>query len=120
VVVQTREPDGPVALAIAAWDPSAYWRHEAPLRDELAWPPGGRLVQLDAPAEHKQAVGGELVDAVGAHAMVLGPLRDGDRVRWLAKTDDVPHLLAALDGLRRQWSRDNLDVRVDVDPVEPG
>lgn len=120
VVVQTREPEGPVARAIATWDPSAYWRHEAPLRDELLWPPGGRLVRLDAPVEHKEAVAAPLLDAVGIRAMVLGPLVEGDRVRWLAKTDDVPALLAALDEVRRQWSKDNRDVRLDVDPVEAG
>ena len=117
VVVQTREPDGPVARAIADWDPSGYWRVEAPLRDELGLPPGGRLVRVDAPAAESTSVGTQLLAAVGGAAVVLGPLREDDRARWLCKTDDVPGLLTALHEQRLAWSREGADVRVDVDPV---
>lgn len=118
VVVQTREPDGPVARAITAWDPSDYWRSEAPLRDELGFPPGGRLVRVDAPAAEADEVGPALTSAVGRHAIVLGPLRDEERARWLCKTDDVPGLLSALHDQRVVWSKAGADVRVDVDPLE--
>jgi primosomal protein N' (replication factor Y) len=118
VVVQTREPEGPVATAIASWDPSGYWRTEAPLRDELGFPPAGRLVRVDAPGPDADDVGPALVEAVGATALVLGPLRDEDRARWLCKTDDVPALLTALHEQRVVWSKAGADVRVDVDPLE--
>ena len=118
VVVQTREPDGPVAEAIAAWDPSGYWRSEAPLRDELGFPPGGRLVRVGAPAATAEEVGAALRAAVGSQAVVLGPLRADDRARWLCKTDDLAGLLAALHEQRVAWSKDGADVRVDVDPLE--
>ena len=118
VVVQTREPEGPVAEAIAAWDPSGYWRTEAPLRDELGFPPGGRLVRVDAPGGAADDVGPALVEAAGATAFVLGPLREDDRARWLCKTDDVPALLAALHEQRVVWSKAGADVRIDVDPLE--
>lgn len=118
VVVQTREPEGPVATAIAQWDPSGYWRSEAPLRDELAFPPGGRLVRIDAPVQAADELGPALLAAVGAAAMVLGPLRDDDRARWLCKTDDVPAFLGAIHEQRVAWSKDGADVRVDVDPLE--
>ena len=118
VVVQTREPDGPVAVAIASWDPSGYWRTEAPLRDELGFPPGGRLVGVDAPVDDTEAVDVALRAAVGEAAVVLGPRRGDDRARWLCKTDDVPALLAAMHEQRVAWSRAGADVRVDVDPLE--
>lgn len=119
VVVQTREPDGPVAAALATWDPSTYWRQEAPLRDELGFPPGGRLVRVDAPVGEVEAVAGPLQDAAGAvGAVVLGPLREDGRARWLCKAVDVRPLLDALEPAREAWSRDGADVRVDVDPVD--
>ena len=118
VVVQTREPDGPVARAIAEWDPSGYWRTEAPLRDELGFPPGGRLVRLDAPADEADEIGVALRQAVAARGSVLGPLRADGRARWLCKTDDVPRLLRALHELRVVWSKAGADVRLDVDPLE--
>lgn len=120
IVVQTREPDGPVARALAEWDPSGYWRSEAPLRDELGFPPGGRLVRIDAPSEEVEDVAGPLAAAVEGTAVLLGPLREGGRARWLCKTDDVPALLTALEEPRVVWSKAGADVRIDVDPVDVG
>lgn len=117
VVVQTREPDHPVVQALVRWDPSGFWRQEAPERAELGFPPARHAVRVDAPAAADRALDAVLREALEGLADVLGPLREDDRATWLIKADDRAEVLAALAEHRRTWSRDDRDVRIDVDPV---
>ncbi len=120
VIVQTREPEHPVVQALVRWDPSGYWRAEAPNRAELGFPPSAHAVRVDAPAAIGAEVGPVLTEALADVAQVLGPLREDGRARWLCKTPDRALLLEALHDARVTWSKAGADVRVDVDPVEVG
>jgi primosomal protein N' (replication factor Y) len=118
VVVQTREPEHAVVQALVRWDPSGYWRTEAPKRAELGFPPSAHAVRIDAPAAISADVGAVLEEALKGVAQLLGPLREDGRARWLCKTPDRRALLAALHESRVVWSKSGADVRLDVDPVE--
>jgi primosomal protein N' (replication factor Y) len=117
VVVQSREPDHPVVQALVRWDPGGFWRSESAARAELRFPPSAHAIRLDVGADADR-VAAELRPALPAGDDLLGPLPTGDRAGFLLKCDDRVGTLAALDPLRRAWSRDGLDVRVDVDPVD--
>ncbi len=118
VVVQTREPDHPVVRALVAWDPKAFWTSEAAMRSVLRFPPAAHAIALDAPAGVDVAT--ELRRALPPGDDVLGPLPDGDRQRLLLKADDRSATLRALAPLREAHSRADVDLRVDVDPVQVG
>jgi primosomal protein N' (replication factor Y) len=125
VVVKTRstaaelessnEPEGAVLRALKRWDPGSFWRDQAPRRAQLGLPPGRQAiaVELRAPDTEVDA----LMQAVGA-ATVLGPVAvEGGARRLLILTEDRVATLDALRPLRVAWSKQGLDVRVDVDPV---
>lgn len=118
VVVQTREPQHPVVQALVRWDPSGYWRQAVPTRAELGFPPARRAVRVDAPTDSETEVDAALRAAVPGLLDVLGPVHDDGRARWLVKVDDPGLLLDALHDARTAWSKDSLDVRVDVDPTD--
>jgi primosomal protein N' (replication factor Y) len=117
VVAQTREPDHPAIEALAAWDPGAFWRAEVAVRAPLRFPPLAHAVRLDFAHPPADAVAA-LRDALPAGDDVLGPVPTDGRWQLLLKVDDRAATLAALRPLRDAWSSANLDVRVDVDPVD--
>jgi primosomal protein N' (replication factor Y) len=117
VVVQTREPEHPVVQALVRWDPSGYWRAETDVRAELGFPPARQALKVDAPAAAAVPLGARLAELLAGVGDVLGPLADGDRATWLVKCDDRAAALAALAEARAAWSKDDRDVRIDVDPV---
>ncbi len=116
VVVQTRQPDHPVVDALLRWDPGAFWRHEAPLREPLRFPPAAHAIRVEVAGEASTRTA-----EVQAHLTegddVLGPIPEGPRLRFLVRCDDRARTLASLGPLRVAWSRDGVEARVDVDPV---
>ena len=125
VVVRTRipaaeletsnEPEGAVLRALKRWDPGSFWRDQAPRRAALGLPPGRQAIaiELKAPDAEMDA----LIQAL-AGTPVLGPVAvEGGARRLLVLTGDRMAALEALRPLREAWSKQGLDVRVDVDPV---
>jgi primosomal protein N' (replication factor Y) (superfamily II helicase) len=51
---------------------------------------------------------------------LLGPVPHGDREGFLIKSEDRTATLAALRPLREELSRQGVEVRLDVDPVDAG
>ncbi len=118
VLIQTREPDGTVVRALVGWDPRGFWQSEAAERSVLRFPPAAHAIHLDAPEEADIATA--VREVVPAGDDVLGPLPEADRQRFLLKVDDRAATLRAIAPLRRQLSKDGVDLRVDVDPVQVG
>lgn len=116
VVAQTRSPDHPVVQALVRWDPGGFWRAEVAARAPLRFPPVATAVHLDVPWAD-QTLGADLTGVLPPGDEVLGPLPRDDRAVYLVKSADRVATVAALDGPRRQWSRDRRDVRIDVEPV---
>jgi primosomal protein N' (replication factor Y) len=114
VVLETADPSHAAVRALVRWDPDGFWDEEARRRAELGYPPHRTLVRLQAEAEQAATVAGELRDALPGDDAVLGPDLDGG---LLVKSPALWSSLAALDPLRRGWSRRGLAVRIDVDPV---
>ncbi len=117
VVVQTRMPDDPAIRALVAWDPGAFWRAEVGRRGELGFPPVGHAIRLDAGSEPDR-VRTQLVAALPADDTVLGPVPEDGRFGFLVKSSRRTDSVGALRPLREAWSREGLDVRVDIDPVD--
>ncbi|MEX0705932.1 MAG: hypothetical protein WD041_04880, partial [Nitriliruptoraceae bacterium] len=116
VVVQTRRPEHPVIDALLRWDPGAFWRHEAPLREPLRFPPAAHAIRVEVAGDaalRAQEIRASLADGDD----VLGPIPEGSRHRFLVRCDDRTRTLEALVPLRSVWSRDGVEVRIDVDPV---
>ncbi|MEX2328595.1 MAG: hypothetical protein WD575_02605 [Nitriliruptoraceae bacterium] len=116
VVVQTQRPEHPVIDALLRWDPGAFWRHEAPLREPLRFPPAAQAIRVEVAGDaalRVQEIRASLADGDD----VLGPIPEGSRHRFLVRCDDRTRTLEALVPLRSVWSRDGVEVRIDVDPV---
>ncbi|HEX2027345.1 MAG TPA: hypothetical protein VHF25_05040, partial [Nitriliruptorales bacterium] len=117
VVVQTRDPGHHAVQALVGWDPGGFWRAELPRRAELRFPPAAHAVRLDVGVGVEQVVR-ELSAALPQADALLGPRPAGNRSGLLIKSADRGATLTVLRPLRAAWSRDGLDVRVDVDPVD--
>lgn len=118
VVVQSREPDHPAVQGLVRWDPGGFWRQEAAVRSELHFPPAAYAIRLDVPAASAASVEEQLTGALTEGDRLLGPVPARDRVGFLVKSVDRVATLASLTEVRAAWSKDGLDVRVDVDPVD--
>lgn len=117
VVVQTRIPEHPAIRALVTWDPGAFWRAEVGRRGELGFPPVGHAIRLDA-ASDADRVRADLTTSLPDADVVLGPVPEDGRYGFLVKSRDRGATVTALRPLREAWSKDGLDVRVDVDPVD--
>jgi len=120
VVVETREPTHHALAALVAWDADAFWRAEEELRRPLRLPPHAPAIRLDVPGDLEDALG-----LVRAHLAtgddVVGPLPlERGRRALLIRSRDRGATLEALRPLREDLSRQGVDLRVDVDPVDLG
>lgn len=118
VVVETREPDHHALQALVAWDVDAFWDAETALRRPLDLPPHRPVIRIEAASA-------ALVAEVRAHLAagdgLVGPLPLGrGRVALLVRSCDRTATLAALRPLRDRMSRQGVELRVDVDPVDLG
>ncbi len=115
VIAQTREVDHHVISSLQRWDPGGFWRTEQQLRSALRFPPASHAIRLETDAADADVA---LIAALAASDELLGPLPQGGRSTFLIKSDDRDATLAALRQVREQWSREGVEVRVDVDPVD--
>jgi primosomal protein N' (replication factor Y) len=114
MIIQTRQPGDPAVQALVRWDPAGFWRGEAQRRAELLYPPSRVLIRVDAPAATASDIAGRIGPVLPPGDELSGPDNDG---RLQIKSADPRATLSALGPLRSEWSRDDLRVGVDVDPV---
>lgn len=114
MIIQTRQATDPAVQAVVRWDPVGFWRGEALRRAELSYPPARVLIHVDVPEAQASDIADEIVRVLPASDQVSGPDLGG---RMQIKSADPRGTLAALGPLRARWSRDDLRVGVDVDPV---
>ena len=120
VVVQTREPEHHAVRALAAWDPGGFWRTEAAVRAPLRFPPAAHALRMVVSAAGGDAgtLTAALRERLPAGDDLLGPRMDGTAAAFLIKSDDRDATVAALRPLREAWSREGVEARLDVDPVD--
>ncbi len=120
---------------VAGWLPERFWQVETELRAALRFPPVGHALRLRVAGEPSvaAAVAAAVRTAVPGSDDVLGPVPEvgpgasgggpgaaqGANV-LLIKADDRAATLTALRPLRETWSRQGVEVRLDVDPVDAG
>jgi primosomal protein N' (replication factor Y) len=114
MIVQTRQPGDPAVQALVRWDPTGFWRGEARRRAQLGYPPARVLIYVDTPAQLATDVAKLIEAALPAGDELTGPDLEG---RLAVKSADPRGTLSALDPLRQRWSREDVRVGVDVDPV---
>jgi primosomal protein N' (replication factor Y) len=138
VLVQTRQPDHPSLVAAQEHDFVRFARTELRLREDLGYPPFGRLTRVmvegaAADVERRAAAIARRLIAIAERMdedrrpQILGPapaplerLRGRDRTQLLVKAPDAPAMaqILAAAALEREASGDStLRVVVDVDPV---
>ena len=120
VVVETREPEHHALQSLVNWDPEGFWRTEEELRRPLRLPPITPAIRLDVPGTLSDALA-RVRGHVAPGDDVVGPLPlDGGRRALLIRSQDRRVTLEALRPLRDEASRQGVDLRVDVDPVDLG
>ena len=138
VLVQTRQPDHPSLVAAQEHDFVRFARTELRLREDLGYPPFGRLTRIvvegaAADVERRAAAIARRLIAIAERMdedrrpQILGPapaplerLRGRDRTQLLIKAPDAPamaQILAAASLERAAAGDSTLRVVVDVDPV---
>jgi primosomal protein N' (replication factor Y) len=123
VVVQTREPEHHAIAALAAWDPGGFWRHEVALRAPLRFPPITAAIRLSTATDavlDGHGLAAQLAATLPPGDTLLGPLPEDGRDGYLVTSDDRVATLVALAPLRERCSREGVELRVDVDPVDAG
>lgn len=118
VIVQTREPDHHAVVALQRWDPGLFWRREAALRAPLRLPPASDVIRIEARGGDSRQVMAAAVELVPPADSVLGPMPTERGEVLLVTTEDRAATLAAFKPARATWSRQGLDVRLEVDPIE--
>ena len=112
MMLQTADIRQPVYEALRRADPFPYLKDELDIRRRLSLPPFGEVMVVEVAGSDDGSILDEALDA----AIVYGPARAGDRLRWMVQGDDLTgvkrKLREAVVNLRRQALR----VRVDVDP----
>jgi primosomal protein N' (replication factor Y) (superfamily II helicase) len=120
-VVAVGDPVHPALQALVRWDHSGFARRETDERRAAHLPPASRVATLTGDPDELEAALGALVLPPGAE--VLGPVPDGDDVRYVVRVPrgSGPDLSAALVRLQAQRSaRKEPHLRVEVDPVSLG
>jgi primosomal protein N' (replication factor Y) len=139
VLVQTRQPDHPSLIAATRHDFASFARTELLLRQELGYPPFGRLARIvvegaaDEVARRAAALAQRLIAAAdridaARRPQILGPapapierLRGRERSQLLIKAADHRTLAQVLDaaGIDRVAGSSDATLRVvvDVDPI---
>jgi primosomal protein N' (replication factor Y) len=129
VVVQTYSPTHPAILAAQKHDYQAFFRYDAPNREELRYPPFIRLANLVVAGPHLEDAhhaAEALADRLAEHPEleVLGPipaplamLRGLHRFQVLIKAADLAPVRGALQVAVSASLRPGVRVSIDLDPV---
>jgi primosomal protein N' len=119
VVVESRDPEHHALRALVDWDQDAFWVVESELRRPLMLPPHRPAIRVETRDD------AEVVARVRAHVAdgddLIGPLPlERGRIALLIRSCGREATLAALRPLRERASRDGIELRIDVDPVDLG
>ena len=133
VFIQSYNPDHYALTCAAEQDYRNFYQQELPFRQELGYPPYGRLVNLIFSGNNTQQVQaaarqfGNYLDHISGSVEVLGPspcplsrLRGKSRYQILLKSTDQPalrHLLIQLDDGIKQLPK-QVSLKIDVDPID--
>lgn len=117
VVIQTSTPDHYAVRALERWDPGSFWRHETHLRASLHLPPDAEAVRIEVRGDTPGIVDTVLADLADV-AFVLGPMPTDDGMVIVATAPQRAAIISALQPARMRMSRDGVDVRIDVDPID--
>ena len=120
-VVAVGDPAHPALQALVRWDHSGFARREMAERRTAHLPPASRVAALSGDADELEAALAML--ALPAGAEVLGPVPEGEDVRYVVRVPRIAgaELSAALLRLQAQRSaRKEPHLRVEVDPVALG
>ncbi len=131
VIIQTYTPEHPVIRAVQIHDYEGFVELELDQRQELNYPPYGRLVLLrfsglnaEEVQECAEAVGRACGDLIGSFVEILGPapasiMRVARRYRWqilLKCGEDNGEVLDKLPQLR-SFVHPGVSMTIDVDPI---
>jgi primosomal protein N' (replication factor Y) (superfamily II helicase) len=119
VVVEVREPDHHAFAALVDWDQEAFWVAESALRLPLQLPPHRPAIRIETTDD--PALLARIREHLAPADDVIGPLPIArGRVALLIRSAGRDATLTALRPLRESASRDGVDLRIDVDPVDLG
>lgn len=113
VMIQTFEPDHHAISAFSLMNPDLFWDRELERRQSLHFPPAGHVIALQ-PLDDDLAGQLRSVMATQDEVIVLGPDTDG---RVLVSTATLQPTLRALRPLQERWAKDDLAIRINVDPI---
>lgn len=129
VVVQTYSPHHPAILAAREHDYQAFFRYDAPTREELRYPPFVHLANLVVAGPHHDdahQAADELAETLSAHPEleVLGPipaplamLRGMHRFQVLVKVRELAEVRGPIQHAVSVSMRPGVRFSVDLDPV---
>ena len=112
MMLQTADIRQPVYEALRRADPFAFLKDELAIRKRLSLPPFGEVMVVEVAGTDDGSI---LDDALEA-AIVYGPARAGDRLRWMVQGDDLTGVKRKLRKAAVRLRRQGLRVRVDADP----
>ena len=112
MMLQTADIHQPVYEALRRADPFAFLKDELAIRRRLSLPPIGEVMVVEVAGTDDGSI---LDDALEA-AIVYGPGRAGDRLRWMVQGDDLTGVKRKLRKAVVHLRRQGLRVRVDADP----
>ncbi len=112
MMLQTADIRQPVYEALRRSDPFPFLKDESDIRRRLSLPPFGEVMVVEVGGTDDGSI---LDDALEA-AIVYGPARAGERLRWMVQGDDLTGVKRKLREAVVHLRRQGLTVRVDVDP----
>jgi len=112
MMLQTADIRQPVYEALRRADPFAFLKDELAIRKRLSLPPFGEVMVVEVAGTDDGSI---LDDALEA-AIVYGPARAGDRLRWMVQGDELTGVKRKLRKAAVRLRRQGLRVRVDADP----
>ena len=114
MMLQTADLRHPVYRALATADPSSFLKEELALRRNLSLPPAGEVMVVEVEGTEDETI----LEDVMEGAIIFGPGRSGNRLRWIVQSDDLTNVKGLLRERITLLRRRRLKVRVDVDPRE--
>ena len=112
MMLQTADLRQPVYEALRRADPFPFLKDELEIRRRLFLPPFGEVMVVEVAGTDD----GSILDDALESAIVYGPARAGDRLRWMVQGDDLTGVKEKLRQAAVQLRRQGLKVRVDADP----